>query len=44
MGYVNVWEHYGDDGYPSNEDLYSLELDFTDTWWPVCHFDLWLGS
>ena len=24
-------EHYGDDGCPSNEDLYSLELDFMDT-------------
>ena len=30
-GYIDVWEHYGDDRYPSNEDLYSLELDFLDT-------------
>ena len=30
-GYIDVWEHYGDDGYPSNEDLYSLELDYMDT-------------
>ena len=30
-GYIDVWEHYGDDGYPSNEDLYSPELDFMDT-------------
>ena len=31
MGYIDVWEHYGDDRYPSNEDLYSPELDFMDT-------------
>ena len=24
-------EHYGDEGYPNNEDLYSPELDFMDT-------------
>ena len=30
-GYIDVWEHYEDDGCPSNEDLYSLELDFMDT-------------
>ncbi|RVX16108.1 hypothetical protein CK203_014440 [Vitis vinifera] len=27
---MDVWEHYGDDKYPSNEDSYSLELDFMD--------------
>ena len=31
MGYIDVWEHYGDDGCSSNEDLYSPELDFMDT-------------
>ena len=31
MGYIDVWEHYRDDRYPSNEDLHSLELDFMDT-------------
>ena len=30
-GYIDVWEHYGDDGYPNNEDLYRLEMDFVDT-------------
>ena len=31
MGYIDVWEHYEDDGYPSNEDLCSPKLDFMDT-------------
>ena len=30
-GYIDVWEHYGEDGYLSNEDLYNPELDFMDT-------------
>ena len=28
---MNVWEYYGDDRYPSNEDSYRPELDFIDT-------------
>ena len=32
MGCIDVWEHYGDDGYSSNENMYSPELDFMDTY------------
>ena len=32
MGYIDVWEHHGEDDYPRKEDLYSPELDFMDTY------------
>ena len=34
MGYIDVYENHEEDDYPSKEDLYSLELDFKDTY--VC--------
>ncbi|KAL6333875.1 hypothetical protein AAG906_039285 [Vitis piasezkii] len=41
-GYIDVLKHYGDDGYPSNEDQYSLELDFLDTC--VAKYNLGFGA
>ena len=32
MGYINIWEHHGEDDYPSKEDFYSPELYFMDTY------------
>ena len=32
MSYIDVWEHHGEDYYPSKENMYSPELDFMDTY------------